>query len=239
MQKLGQPDNLTDRALKLIRQSIMSGELEAGRQYSATQLAARLGVSRTPVREALLQLSNAGMVAMVKNRGVQILSTSIGDLVDGFQVRLMLEVPAAARAATTHTEVDIARVTKMFKQLHDAASRNDPEDTLRADRDFHLELIRVTGNLRIVSILQDVRNIVLLRGVGTVPHSRTCQETADDHNDIFESFLGRDGPGAAEAMRRHILNTAQLLINQEAQSRPEFAIDDLTERLSWPNQVSS
>jgi Transcriptional regulators len=237
MKKLGQPNNLTDQALNLIRQSIMSGELEAGRQYSAAQLAERLGVSRTPVREALLQLSSAGMVAMMKNRGVQVLSTSIDDLLDGFQVRLMLEVPAAAHAATIRGDAEIERVSTAFTALHKAAARNSTEDTLRADRDFHLELVRVTGNSRIVSILKDLRNVVLLRGVGTVPLSRTCQETADDHNDIFESFLHQDGPGAAKAMRRHILNTARLLIRQEAQSRQEFAIDNLGERLSWPNDV--
>src|SRR4051794_323207 len=91
--------SLTDFALEQVRTAILNGELPPDTFTTADKIAASLGVSRTPVREALLRLEQAGMVRIERTQGVRILPVSPKDLEDSFQLRLMLEVPATYRAA--------------------------------------------------------------------------------------------------------------------------------------------
>src|SRR4051812_24178230 len=99
MKKAPERPSLTEFAVQQIRNAIISGELPAETFTTAEELAARLDVSRTPVREALGRLEQAGMVRIVRNQGVRILPVTSQDLDDVFQLRIQLEVPAAYRAA--------------------------------------------------------------------------------------------------------------------------------------------
>ncbi|WP_430336051.1 GntR family transcriptional regulator [Rhodococcus sp. ACT016] len=223
---------LTDQILSRLRAAILSGELAPGKQYSASGLAAQFGVSRTPVREALLELERAGMVRIDKNRGVRIIPTALDEVVDCFQVRLMLESPAAARAAEMVDDLTFESVQARFDAMQRAADLDDAEATLRADRDFHLELLALAGNRKLVTVLEDLRNLVLTRGIATAPNARSCQEVVDDHRDILEAMRAKNPAAAADAMRRHILNTATLLIRREAQDHPEIDPNDLEAKLA-------
>lgn len=228
---------MTDQAVELIREAITSGELAPGETYSAGSLAERIGVSRTPVREAMLQLARAGMIRIDKNKGATILAATLRDLVDVFQIRLMLEVPAAARVARTISDDGVARVRERLALIQAAADDDDADATLRADRDFHLSIMEVTGNAKLLEVLSAFRNVVLTRGVATAPHARSCQDVVDDHRDIVEAIAAHDAPAAAVAMRRHIINTAQLLIAQEAEGSDGFDPEGLAADLCWPNDV--
>lgn len=238
MKKLDRGLSLTDQAVELIRESITSGELVAGETYSANTLADRIGVSRTPVREAMLQLARAGMIRIDKNKGATILATTLQDLVEVFQIRLMLEVPATAMVARTISDDGIARVRQCFAVMQAAADEDDAGATLRADRDFHLSIVESSGNAKLVDVLHNLRNLVLTRGVGTAPHARSCQDVVNDHVDIVKAIETHDAAAAAAAMRRHIINTAQLLIAQEAQGNETFDLGSLAVDLQWPNNVS-
>ena len=94
----GDRSTLTTRALEALRAAIVDGRLVAGERYSVAQLAERFGVSRTPVREALLVLERQGVVRFERNRGVRVLETTAHDLEEVFALRLLLEVPATRRA---------------------------------------------------------------------------------------------------------------------------------------------
>ncbi|RAM36535.1 GntR family transcriptional regulator [Arthrobacter globiformis] len=238
MKKLSRSTSLTDQAVELFREAITSGELVAGETYSANSLGERIGVSRTPAREALLQLARAGMIRIDKNKGATILATTLTDLVEVFQIRMMLEVPAAARVARTVSEAGLSRILECFADMQAAADVDDAQATLRADRDFHLQIMENAGNKKLVDVLENLRNLVLTRGVGTAPAARSCQDVVDDHLDIVEAISAHDGPAAAAAMRRHILNTAELLIAQEAGDNQEFDAAAVTEALRWPNVYS-
>lgn len=229
---LERADNLTDQAITKLRNAILGGELKPGELYSATQLGEWLGVSRTPVREAGQQLAKAGLVVVERNKGIRVRSTTLEDLIEGFQVRLMLEVPVTRQATAVRTDADVRRVKEAFETFREISEIGGPAATLRADRDFHLALLTTSGNHRVVKILEDLRNVVLLTGVETVPKSRSSREAFEDHRDVYEAFMAGEAEKAGQAMRRHILNTAQLLILREAHERgiPTGDIDSL---LSW------
>lgn len=233
MENVRRTRNLTDQAFELLRKAIVSGDLKPGELYTAGQLGEQIGVSRTPVREALLELSRLGLVEIVKNRGMRVVTTDIEGLVQGFEVRLMLEVPLARRATELRDDTAIAAVNGTFKEFRQAAMADDAEATLRADRDFHRTLLLGSRNVKAVGLLHEQRNLVLMGGVGTVPTSRSALECFEDHIDIHGAFVKGDVEGVGRAMTRHITHTAHMLIAQEIRSRPEFAGADATERLDW------
>lgn len=224
---------LTQQTTERLRQAIIAGELPARSLHSATALGEWLGVSRTPVREATAELARLGLVAIEPNRGIRVLETNIESLIDGFELRLIIEVPLARKAALSPDERARANLDAQFAKFKEAARTSDSEATLRADRDFHSAVLEMAGNARATEVLREQRNIVLQTGVGTVPASRSCQDCFDDHIDVFDAIMAADPDAAALAMHRHICNTAALLIKQETRQRPEFGEQDLQARLSW------
>jgi DNA-binding GntR family transcriptional regulator len=212
---------LTEQVLAQLRRAVLNGELKPGHRYSASGLAEQFGVSRTPVREALLELERSGMARIEKKRGVTIVANSLEEIVNCYQLRLLLEAPAAARAAQIADDQSIVQIEARFAQMQLAAADDDVESLLRADRDFHSELLAVAQNPRLVTVLEGLRNLVLTTGIATVPRSRSCQELVEDHRDILEAVQDRSPERAAAAMRRHVHNTATLIIRREAAQRLE------------------
>ncbi|GAA2838475.1 GntR family transcriptional regulator [Leucobacter komagatae] len=219
------------RAMEQIRSEITSGRLEPGTMVSAVQLAERIGVSRTPIRDALLQLEQAGMVRIEKNRGATILATTLEDLLEVFQLRLMLEVPAAGQAARARTDEQLRGILDCFEAMGEATE--DAEQLLVLDRDLHISIAEASGNGRLQGLLLDLRNLVLTRGVGTTSTARTGRELVDDHAGLVDAIERRDAEAASAEMRRHIKNTAQLLIAQEAGGDPEHGPEWVAEQLAW------
>lgn len=217
--------------MELIRSEITSGRLAPGTLVSASQLAERIGVSRTPVRDALLQLEQAGMVRIEKNRGATILQTSLDDLLEVFQLRLMLEVPAAGQAARVRSAEQMREIRACFDAMHDAV--DDPERLLILDRDLHTSIAAASGGRRLVALLTDLRNLVLTRGVGTTSTARTGRELVEDHRGLVLALEEQDAEAASAEMRRHVKNTAQLLILQEAAGDPEYDAERVRQQLAW------
>lgn len=224
---------VTRQVFDRLRDAIISGELEAGELYSTASLGSELGVSRTPIREASLELARLGLVQIERNRGIRIIATSVETLVQGFEVRLMLEVPLARRATQRASSDHALRehLASAFQVFKEAAHAEDVEGTLRADRDFHTAMLSSSGNKRAMHVLHEQRNIVLESGFGTVPESRTTLECFEDHQDIYDAFMVGDTIGVTYAMRRHICHTATLLVNQEARRRPDFEEINVAARL--------
>lgn len=233
MEKFVFGETASSSLVDVIRAAILDGRLEPGTLISTSSLAEELGVSRTPVREALLQLGQAGMVQFEKNRGVRVMGTSIEDLIGVFQVRLLVEVPLIARAAQVATPADIAGVELTFDMMKAAAKVEDFDAFLKADRDFHLSLLRVAKSPRAESVMRDLRNVVLTRGVGTVPNSRTTYDIIAEHDAILDAVVAHDPVAAAAAIRAHILSTAHLLVKQEAHGSAEYSPECVSELLDW------
>ncbi|WP_312715128.1 GntR family transcriptional regulator [Corynebacterium flavescens] len=233
MEKVEKLPSLTEQAMQQLRSGILDGSLEVDQVYSATELGARLGVSRTPVREALLELERRGLVRIEKNKGARILSTSISSLIEVFQIRLFIEVPLARRTTDVADAADRREVEASYEFFEEQALRNDVEGTLKADRDFHTALLRGAGNQKALQILQDQRDFVLSTGVGTVPKSRTAIECFHDHDDIMAGFRARDSAAVGIAVGRHITNTARLLIGQETGAIDAQHRQMIHESLDW------
>lgn len=153
---------LTQQTTERLRQAIVDGELPPGSLHSATALGEWLGVSRTPVREATAELARLGLVSIEPNRGIRILETDIDSLIDGFELRMIVEVPLARKAALSSDAAARKTLDDRFTQFRTAAETDDPEATLRADRDFHSAVLEMAGNARAAEVLQEQRNVVVV-----------------------------------------------------------------------------
>src|ERR1700744_2749932 len=129
--------NLREEAVEVLRAAILGGELEPGSIHRAVSLAERLGVSPTPVREAMLELSRYGLVEVLPNRGFRVTVIDDKDLDEIYQLRMMLEVPALEVVMAPATEAQRAALEQPLAELEAAADNNDVPAFLLADRDFH------------------------------------------------------------------------------------------------------
>jgi DNA-binding GntR family transcriptional regulator len=210
---------LAGRAQEGLRAAIVEGHLSAGERYSVAALADRLGVSRTPVREALLVLERQGLVRFERNKGVRILETSAADLEEVFALRLLLEVPAARRAAGRLSAADLAALDAELAAMAAA----DAEGPFMAhDQRFHEIVLDAAGNRRLAGIVDRLRDHVRLRGASTVGRSRDLDAILAEHVAIRDALRARDADAAAAAMRAHLLATGRLLVSQEGGEPPDL-----------------
>lgn len=218
-----------DRVFDVVRNAILTGSLEAGSRHSVYRLAAEHDVSRTPVREAVLRLADAGLVSIERNRGFVVRSITAADVREVFELRLLLEVPAAAWAAS-HLDPSLEEaLRRALADLREAASYGTLERFETCDRALHAIIDAAPGNARLAQEVGELRSSVRARGAVTVDRSRTVADVLEDHEPIVAAILAEDPDAAAEAMRTHLVRTAALLIDQLS--------DDPTDVRLWPEDV--
>jgi DNA-binding GntR family transcriptional regulator len=202
-----QPENLREQARTSIRAGIITGEIKAGEIYSARTLAEELEVSATPVREALLDLANEGLVSPVRNRGFLVLEVSDHDLDEIFQLRTMLEIPATAQAAKLATEEDVATLRELAERTAVATEQGRVGEFLDADLDFHLHITRRLGNSRLVELVRRLRDQTRLTGLGQLAASGGLEQAVAEHRQLVEAFAAHDSRRAKAIMREHLQHT--------------------------------
>lgn len=208
--------SITDQARESILGAIVEGRLQPGSLHSVQTLATAFGVSRTPVREALIDLSGQGVVKFERNRGVRILQTSVHDLEEIVALRLLLEVPATHRAVENAGPELVAALKAELAAMEAAAGADDEMTMMRHDRRFHELINEASGNTRLAAYVDSLRDLVLTRGVSTVGRSRQLPEIVAEHTAVIEAIEAGDAAAAAAAMKEHLVNTGRLLLVQES-----------------------
>jgi DNA-binding GntR family transcriptional regulator len=172
--------------------------------HSAAALAQRLGVSATPVREAMLTLAQEGMVEAVRNKGFRVIELSDADLDNITALRRLIEVPTVAEVAAGPRHADAAALRGAADAIVTAASRADLADYLRADREFHLGLLQLSGNGLLVQITGELRSRARLYGLEEMAESGALIASAAEHTELVDLVVGGDAAGAQDLMDRHI-----------------------------------
>lgn len=216
MEPVGRTRSLHVRLVDELRSAIVSGELAPGSLHSVKDLAKILEVSRTPVREALITLAGQGMVKFERNRGVRIQETTIHDLGEVFQLRLLLEVPAARHTTSRMTPNLLAELRLALRGMHESVIANDMDAMWEKDRLFHRLILEGTGNERLAEYVESLRDAVVTKGTHTAGRSRSPEEIVSEHDAIMSPIESGNARAAAAAMHEHIRHTAELLIAQEA-----------------------
>lgn len=160
-------ETTTDRVYAQIRASIMSGKYPPGSQHSVYRLADELGVSRTPVREAVLRLADAGMVSVERNRGFTIRGATLRDIRKIFEYRIIIEVPAASYAALHGGDALVARLHDELATMRAAADGADEALCVLNGRYLLEAIMDVMGNPRLSATLAELRDATKLRWSST------------------------------------------------------------------------
>ncbi|MEX5295459.1 GntR family transcriptional regulator [Kocuria sp. CPCC 205268] len=225
--------SLAVQVMTAVRRAITAGEMEPGRLYSVQQLASAMEVSRSPVREGLLRLGEAGLIRFHRNRGFEIVEVSPTDVAEIFAVRTALEVPAARRAARLAGPAELDRVRDQWHAMHEAARAGDLEAAARADEGLHRTLLLVAGNAQAVRLVEQLRTTTAFLGVVAATSRRPLDELAGEHDPLVRCVLAGDEEAAAHAMREHLASTARRLVAQAllAQHTPAARVEELTARV--------
>jgi len=197
--------SLRDEITGLLRAAVMAGELEPGVVYSAPSLAEQLGVSATPVREAMLDLSKEGLVEIVRNKGFRVTRLSPAELADVTELRALVEVPTVRRlAADGVAGDDLARLRPMAAEIEEAARRRDFVAHVAIDLEFHLELLALAGNPRIVELVRSLRMHSRLYGLRDETQRERLFASWHEHAELLDRIEARDADGAEAVMRSHV-----------------------------------
>ncbi|WP_369200138.1 GntR family transcriptional regulator [Streptomyces sp. PU-14G] len=200
------PDRLSirDHVAHALRAALIAGELRPGAVYSAPQLAAQFGVSATPVREAMLDLTREGMVEPVRNKGFRVTELSERDLAEYVAIREMIEVPTVGQVARTGDAAQLEELRPVAREIVQAARAGDLVGFLGADRRFHLALVALAGNRRLVEVVGELRGHSRLYGLAGLAKTGQLMESAEEHERLLDLVLARDVPGAEHLMRTHL-----------------------------------
>ena len=189
--------SLRGEAVRRIRAAIVYGEIAPGEIHSAPALAARMGVSVTPVREALLELTHRGMVTQVRNRGFRIVEHTPAELDAALELRALLEVPLLGRLAGSLSDAE--HFERLVEAGIEAAARGDEGAFLDLDRGFHLGLLAAAGNPRVVDVVDAVLDQLRL-----APFHNALEDVAQGHAQILIALLNGDRVATEAAAREHL-----------------------------------
>lgn len=192
---------------------ILRGEIQPGERISPPDIAESLGVSITPVRDAVNQMAAEGLVVVIPRRGTIVTPVVARDIEELYEIRLMLEPPAAQRAAEHDiADIDIAAMRELAQKLEsgppDPNTRyDDLEGYLRelaTDAEFHSAVIRAAGNVRLNTLYLGLRTHVLVARTIFPRLYRGQPHRRGEHQRILTAIEAHDGPGAREAMTAHL-----------------------------------
>lgn len=198
------PKSITMQAMDQIRQLIFDGELGAGTDHLESELAERLGMSRTPVREATLILAQQGLLEVRPRKGVRIVALSPTDMQEIYEVLTELESLAAERAAKAgYSEMELQGLRASIDAMESALVHEDRESWALADDAFHTELVRLGGNSRVKSIVAMISDQVR-RARAVTLHIRPLPiKSNEDHRAVFDAIRRGDADTARNRHRAH------------------------------------
>ena len=196
--------NLRAQVSRALRAAVVSGELEPGGLYSAPSLAARFGVSATPVREAMLDLVREGMVTIVPNKGFRVTEVDPASLDQVAQIRALLEPPVVRRVTPIIPASDLPGLRRLAQAIVDEAAAGDLVAYTEADRTFHLALLAYDDNPRLVDLVAELRGQARLLGLSGLLERGELVTNAAEHLQIVDLIQARDLDGVESLMRHHI-----------------------------------
>jgi DNA-binding GntR family transcriptional regulator len=205
-----QRTSLREQALALLREALITGRIADGVVYSSKALAAELGVSNGPIREAMLALVDDGLMEAAPNKGFRTVPLTPADLAEIYEMRLLLEVPVAARLARDGLPAGLAaRLAGLVDTIEQTARSRDLAGNLAADRAFHLTLLAAAGNSRLVSTVARLRDQTRLDNLRTINADGRLVTSAGEHRPLLAAITSHDEHTAEHLMRQHLEHIRQ------------------------------
>jgi len=204
------PTLMRDGVYGHLRRAVLDGEIAPGERLGEAELGERLGVSRTPIREAIMRLTQEGLLVAEANKGVRVRTVSAAEAQGTYVVREELDGLAAALAARAHTDADAGALRGALAELN-AAPGGDYREQTRLDLAFHREVTQAAHNAALAELARGLEQRVALIKHQTRTYN-AHPDTAAQHGAILKAVLARDADAAREAARTHVRTFAPLVL---------------------------
>jgi DNA-binding GntR family transcriptional regulator len=199
-----QASSLGDQALRVIRARIISGAMRPGEIYALGATAAELGVSVTPVREAILELARERLVEQARNRGFRVREMSERELDEIVEFRRIIEVTAVRLVAERKLLTSVSDLQELAKATEKFAAAGDWVGFLDSDRDFHLGIIAHLDNERLLQTTGSLRDQSRLYGLDRVAGTDSLMQSTHEHGTLLDAIVAGQAEDAARIMDRHL-----------------------------------
>lgn len=203
---------LRDVVFKTLRQAILTGEFEPGERLMEIALAERLGVSRTPIREAIRKLELEGLVVMVPRKGAEVASITITDLKNVLEVRCALEELSISLACERINNDEIENLKIALNEFKEAINLKKVNIITEKDVEFHDIIFKATKNDRLIQILNNLREQIYRYRIEYVKDFDYHNMLIKEHKEIVNAIIARDIEKSKKAIREHITNQETIII---------------------------
>lgn len=204
IRKFKKSASLRERIRESLSDAIISGELAPGTMVTVPVLAAEFDVSATPVREAILDLEQRGFVYSVANKGFRVTEVGEQDLREILELRQLLEAPIVADLVGQISAEQMPKWRKIADSIIEYAEAGDLAGFLEADRRFHLDLLALHGNGRLVSLVKELRVQTRMVGLAHKTESPELSKSAQEHHGILDLIEHGDRAELESLMQSHI-----------------------------------
>ena len=210
--------SLREQTYQVLRTAILAGEFLAGSRLVETQIAEKLQVSRTPIREALQQLQQEQLVIADENGNLRVVSFSIADAKHLYRCRLVLEQESVSEACKNATDGQLAKIEMAIQQAEKAITQQPNKLTsyqlLHIDYQFHRAIAECSGNPWLAMLLDQLFDKMALLRMQTVQQNLKVLEISSEHRRIYKAIVERDHELALAAMTDHLMSSQARVIRE-------------------------
>ena len=200
---------LRDVVFNTLREAILKGDLKPGERLMELQLASKLGVSRTPIREATRMLEQEGLAVTTPRKGAEVAKMTLKDMEDVLEIRDALDELAVRIACQKISDEQLKQLEDMKELFEKSTQTGNVKKIAEADVTFHDVIYEATGNPKLVTLLNNLREQVYRYRVEYIKDPKNYPTLIAEHEAILESLKNRDVKNAVEAMHVHVANQAE------------------------------
>ena len=205
---------LRDVVFNTLRKAILTGELKPGERLMEIHLANRLGVSRTPIREAIHKLELEGLVTMIPRRGSEVAQITEKSMNDVLEVRRALDALCAELACDRITPEELNQLKKACEDFEIAVRTKDVQKIAQADVALHDIIVQATGNQRLIQLVLNLSEQMYRYRFEYIKDTSQHQNLIEEHRIIYQSIVNKEKETAAQAARTHIDNQKLAIMKQ-------------------------
>ena len=199
---------LRDVVFNTLREAILKGELKPGERLMELQLAAKLGVSRTPIREAIRMLEQEGLAVTIPRKGAEVAKMTEKDMEDVLQIREALDELAAKIACEQISEEQLEELVATMHEFEESTKTDNVKKIAEADVKFHDIIYQATGNPKLVNMLNNLREQMYRYRVEYLKDENNYPTLMKEHKDIVEGLVRKNKMQVTETMHQHVKNQA-------------------------------
>ncbi len=217
--KLDNYKPLRELVFESLREAIITGRLSPGERLMEIQMAEEMGVSRTPVREAIRKLELEGLVVMLPRKGAYVAGLSLKDITDVFEIRGALEGLAAELAAERITDEELEGLERYLVKISEESETGDLSKVVETDTDFHSLIYGASRNQRLSQIINNLREQIQRFRKASLSYPGRVKVAVEEHRKIVEAISSRDGELARKLAYEHIENAENSMMSMFQQDQ--------------------